>query len=163
MAKLPANVQEAAQKAEPSAGFAPVPAGIYRLKCTKATLSKPNTRGDGTNAEWELNIDQEGVRKARLWMTVSHSPEAAGLMHMVFHAFGLTLDSDSDEFIGEHCLGDIIVEQQTVGRNAGRDQNKITSLMPLDGAVAASMAASNGAQQPAGAAAGAAPAADPWA
>lgn len=158
MAKLPTNVQEAASKAEPSTGFTPVKAGIYRLKCTKMTASKPKTNGDGNNAEWELQIDQEGVRKAKVWFTVSHSPEAAGLMHMAYNAFGLTLDSDSEEFIGEHCMGDLSVEEQAVGKNAGRMQNRIVALMPEDGAVAAA----NSQQPTATATAGTAPAEDPW-
>jgi hypothetical protein len=156
IARLPENVQQAASQAEPSTGFGLIPDGIYVLKCNKCVLVKPSKGDPNLNvAEWELQVDQDGVRKAKFWHTVSHSPDAAGLMHGAFDAFGLTLDSEDHEFVGERCLGDIGHEVQQVGKNTGKERNIINALLPLDGAVAAAATSS--------APAGGAKSEDPWA
>jgi hypothetical protein len=158
MAKLPSNVQEVASKADPSSGFSVVDEAIYVVKCTKCSLDMPNAAGTARKAQWELVIDQEGVRKAKLWQDVAHSPEAAGLMHGAFNAFGLTLDSDEGEFVGERCLADVGIRVAEQGKYQGQKQNFVKALLPLNGAVAASAPASTNGQP-----AAAAPAADPWA
>jgi hypothetical protein len=158
MAKLPANVQEAAAKADPSTGFSVVPEKIYRVRCTACKLDTPTADGSSRKAQWELEIEEEGVRKAKLWQDVSHEPTAAGLMHGAFDAFGLTLDSADDEFVGECCLADVGIRIAEKGKYAGQKQNFVKALLPLQGAVAAG----NG-QAPATAGTAAAPAADPWA
>lgn len=121
------------------------------MRCREVKLTKPQKNdASKNNAEWVLEVDQEGVRKARFWHTVSHDPGAAGMMHAAFNAFGLTLDSEEDEFVGEYCLADVIVRTQEQGKNAGKEVNDINALLPLTGAVAAG----NGQT--------ATPPADPW-
>jgi hypothetical protein len=161
MAKLPTAVAETAQQATPSTGFQPVPAGIYRVKCIGCRLVVENKAKDGHNAEWDLVVEQDGVRAAKLWLRISHKAEAAGMMHGAFNAFGLTMDSDEDEFVGEFALADVSVEKQEQGKNAGKMVNQVAAMLPLAGAVAAGQ--TNGQQPTAATTAGTAgKTEDPW-
>ena len=121
-----------------------MPAGIYIANCYDCDLNVPQkgVGATGFNAVWKLEIvsKQDGTpaaRKAKLTHNVSHAEGAAGLMHAAFRAFGLTMDSDQDEFVSEQCLVDLSIEIQKVGKNEGREQNRIQALLPLKGAVAA--------------------------
>lgn len=163
MAKLPTTVQEAAGKADASTGFQPLPAGFYRFRITSCHLSVPQKAGDGHNAVWELVADQDGVRKTKLTHRVSHDPGAAGLMKAVFMAAGLTLDSDEEEFVGEHVLLDLLVEEQEQGRNKGKLVNRINAVLPVGGAVASANGASGSAPATATAATAGTGTEDPWA
>jgi hypothetical protein len=158
MAKLPTNVQKVAAAAEPSTGGGgPVlPEAIYVARCVKCQLDIPTRDGQGRKASWTLETDQEGVPRKTLFQDVSHDPKAAGLMHGAFNAFGLTLDSGEDEFVGERCRVDVGLRPSQ--NNPQVMQNYVRGLLALNGPTTAG----NG-QAPATTGTAAAPTADPWA
>jgi len=136
MAKLPQAVANRAASAEPSGGFQVLEPGIYQVKVVEAHLDVPTRDGAGRKASFRLEVDQDGAPKRKLFWDVSHAEAAAGLMAMTFNAFGLTFESDEDEFLGERALADLSVGQSTGGKYNGRPRNEIVSLMPLSGVVA---------------------------
>jgi hypothetical protein len=158
MAKLPPNVQAATAQAEASTGYVVLPPALYRVKCTACNLDTATRDGTGRKASWELQVEQEGVRRAKLFQDVSHKPDAAGLMRGAFDAFGLTPDSDDAEFIGEYCAADVGVRPKR--DNPQQMQNYVIALLPLSALNGQQGAPAN--TPTAGAAAAAQPA-DPWA
>ncbi len=112
--------------------FSPLPDGRYEVKLVKVTTSaKPGASG---HHYWECEfvVDQDGVRKAKLWTNVSLAPDAAFRVKEFFTALGFTLDSDTDEMIGERCIAGVVTEVQEQGKNAGKERNAISYLTALD-------------------------------
>lgn len=57
-------------------------------------------------------------------------------IHGFFLAHGYTVDSDTDEMIGEDCVLDLVIRTQEKGKNAGVARNEVDGFGPVDEATA---------------------------
>lgn len=126
------NEQQQAVAAESEGGFTPVDEGRYVVVLEKVTESAKAGPSGHKYWTWEFKIDEPGVRAARLWHNTSLSPDAAFKIREVYDALGYTLDSDTAEMIGDKCRAYVSTQTQEQGKNAGRLQNVIDSLVPLE-------------------------------
>lgn len=157
MPKLAARDRKVVENAEPT-GFKPLPPGKYIATLSKVE-AKTSAAGNPTwSAEFNEIHDLEGNRQpGRLWYNLnlpvdkmpanytprssSKSPEeawaifqniSASRLKDFFEAFGYTVDSDTDEMIGEKCV--LVVGVGTVqrGPRTGEETNQVNGVQPLD-------------------------------
>lgn len=129
MPQLPQEAQAAAEQAD---SRAPLDEGIYvlRLRDVDGSGSGPS----GPYWKWEFEVAHHqapSVNGRRLWTNTSLSKKAAWKLKEVFDAYGVGLDTDTDEMCGELCLGSITQEVIQTGKRAGDIGNSIDMLMPL--------------------------------
>lgn len=154
MAKLPDTVQQKAADAEVK-DFSAFEPGKYDISLVEVDVTKP----DGPKGKywvWKFKVE-EGPGKGRyLWMNVSLAEQAAWKVREVYDALGYTLDTDTDEMIGDHCYGIVTQVKQSQGANAGKMVNQLDSVENHAGktVTAGAAAGSNGATANASA--------DPW-
>ncbi len=83
--------------------------------------------------EFEAIHDDQGVKHpGRQWNNTSLSPKSAGFLKATFEAFGYSVDSDTDEMVGEWVVLYIGHETQTQGKNAGQIRNTIDRLAEFE-------------------------------
>lgn len=134
MPKLPQNVQTAAENAETGGGSAPLEDGIYvlRLHSVDVTGSGPS----GPYWTWEFRVvegpDGPMNGRRRMWDRISLSEKAAWKLKEFYTAMGFTLDSDTDEMLGEHVQAYIIQAPIQSGAKAGQVGNEISEYMEID-------------------------------
>lgn len=129
MPKLP---QEAQQAAEDSDSREPLEESTYvvRLRNVDGTQSG----GSGPYWRWEFEVahDEESSNNGRrLWNNTSLSKKAAWKLKESFDAFGVGLDTDTDELCGELCLASVVQEVIQSGKRMGEIGNQIAKLIPL--------------------------------
>lgn len=145
MAKLNKKLQDQTDKAE-SSGFAVMPDGALHLKLRDVDTTKEG--GKGPYWSWEFEVvddvkftDEQGKEHStlgrRLWNNTSLSEAAAFKMKETYEAFGVPLDTDTDEMIGMVVKG--IISQRTIqsGARKGEIANQIDRLKSPDPDVAA--------------------------
>lgn len=83
---------------------------------------------------WFTQIhDEEGeTYGGTQFHTTSLSPKAAGGLKATFEAMGYSLDSDTDEMIGEWAVLYVSQEIQAQGAKAGQMVNRVTGLGTFD-------------------------------
>lgn len=133
MPKLPQATQQAAAEAE-SRDFSAFSPGIYPLQLTAVDVTKKGKDSGEPYWEWEFTVTSEapaGARGRKLWMNTSLSESSAWKVREVYDALGFTLESDTDEMIGDLCRGQVGTEIQAKGARAGQTVNTLDKLLPL--------------------------------
>lgn len=129
MPKLGAEAQKAASESE--GGFAPIPDGRYEVELVSVKESpKPGDSGYKFWS-WEFKVVGPSHVGRRLWTNTSLSPDAAFRLREAFDALGYTLDSGTEEMIGDKCVAYVSQQVQEKGKNVGKMQNVIDSLAEL--------------------------------
>lgn len=133
MPKLPKNVQDAAEAAEVGGSSAPLDEGVYILRLHSIDTSGSGPAGPYWTWEYRVVEGPDGPMngRKRLWDRISLSEKAAFRVKQVFTAFGFTLDSDTDELIGEHVKAYVIQEPIQSGNRAGQMGNSISEYLEL--------------------------------
>lgn len=130
MAKLNKQMQKQTESAE-SSGFEPIPDGSYHLRLRDVDATREGPAGPYWS--WEFEIVEEGPHKnRRLWVNTSLSEKAAFKMKETFEAFGASLDTDTDDLMGQVVKG--VVTQRVIqeGNRKGEITNDIARLKPKD-------------------------------
>lgn len=133
MPKLDKKTQKATEAAEEwGDGFALLPDGRYAGRLAKVEVR------DGRNYDywsWEFNHlhDEDGKEHpGRLWHNTSMSPNALGNLKKTFSAMGYSLDSDTDEMVGDWVTLTVGTEIQAQGKRAGEKRNVVRGLAELN-------------------------------
>lgn len=132
MAKLDKKTRDRVAKAE-SSGFEPIPDGAYHLRLRDVDTSRTGEKGPYWSWEFEVVYSEGGEHdKRRLWNNTSLSEKADFKMKETYEAFGVPLDTDTDEMLGLIVKG--IVSQRTIqaGARKGELSNQIDRLKPAD-------------------------------
>lgn len=132
MAKLDKKTRERVAKAE-SSGFEPIPDGAYHLRLRDVDTTRSGEKGPYWSWEFEVVYSESGeFDNRRLWNNTSLSEKADFKMKETYEAFGVELDTDTDEMIGMVVKG--IVSQRTIqqGARKGELSNQIDRLKPAD-------------------------------
>lgn len=149
MAKLTPDLQEGVKNAQ-SSGFDPLPDGAYHLRLRDVDTTKSGEKGPYWSWEFEIIDDFEwtpedaktpqNAKGRRLWNNTSLSEKAFFKMKETFDAFGVDVDTDTDELIGKVVKGQ--VSQRTIqqGARKGELANQIDRLKPADQEVVAAVA-----------------------
>lgn len=136
MPKLPKNIQKEAADANDDGDFKLLPDGRYKGTLTQVEV-KPGEETpsgfDSWNCEFSKIQDPSGkVYPGRLWDNVSLSPKSRWKVKQFYNAMGYSLDSDTDEMIGDECVLVVGHEIAKQGKNAGKLRNVVNRLAPLD-------------------------------
>lgn len=159
MPKLAAKVRKQVEKAEAvSGGFEPLTPGKYVAELSDVEARTSNAGAPMWVAEFTEIHDLDGERQpGRQWYNLmlpqdkmpedyqpksgKKSPEEAweayqnlskGRLKAFFEAFGYTVDSDTDEMIGERCVIQVGVRTIQSGARAGEQTNQVNGVFPLD-------------------------------
>jgi len=134
MPKLPQDVQTAAEKAEVGGGSAPLPEGTYVLRLHSVDVAGKGAKGPYWTWEFRVVEGPDGPMngRRRIWDRISLSEAAAFRVKNFYTAMGFTLDSDTDEMMGEHVKAYITQEPIQSGAKAGQLSNNIDEYIELD-------------------------------
>lgn len=160
MAKLAAKTRKRVAKAEAVTGgdFQPLAAGKYIATLSEVEVKNSQAGAPMWVAEFEDITDLDGDRQpGRQWYNLmlpqdtmpedyqpkrgNKSPEEAwesyqnlceGRLKAFFEAFGYTVDSDTDEMIGDRVVLQIGVRTIANGARAGEKTNSVNGVFPLD-------------------------------
>lgn len=131
MPKLPIKTQKAAETAD-STGFGPVPAGKYTLR-VKGITQQAGSTDPYWACEFEITYPEQ-YRNKRVWDNISLGEKSAWKVRQFFDGLGFTLDSDSDELVGEEVAALLGIGKIAQGKNAGKERNEVEEYLPVDGA-----------------------------
>lgn len=150
MPKLNKPLQAEVDAAEPVSGlFEPLTPGRYiaRLSDVVAKVSSNNNpmwvweftdihTMDGERQpgrQWYTTMLPGGKKSATTpddkWATSQRL--SAGRLKAAFEAFGYSLDSDTDEMLGEQVVLQLTIETINKGERAGQRTNRVAGLHPL--------------------------------
>lgn len=157
MPKLSATQAKAVEKVTPvaTAGFEPHPEGWYVAKLSEVEAKASSNGNPMWAIEWSDLRDLEGnelpgkqffnlnfpskmradwkpelgAKREERW--ANYQERCKGQIHAFFLAHGYTVDSDTDEMLGEDCLIHLVVKTQQQGKNAGRLQNEVDGFKPV--------------------------------
>ena len=122
-----------AKKARDSEGLGALEAGTYL-----GALNKVDEK-DGKESpywEWEFSIvgDSEGneMKGGRLWENTSLSDRALFRVKSMFEAFGVEMDTDTNELIGQYVWLNIGTEIQAEGVGKGKERNILLSALQVE-------------------------------
>jgi hypothetical protein len=132
MPKLPKKTQEAAAEAE-SGGFSALPEGKYLCVLEDVQTDGEGPKGPYWTWVWKVHPDNGSHDGRMLWDVISLSESAAWKVKQVFDALGFSLDSDTDELIGEMAV--LAVTQRVIakGKREGEMGNQVDLYLPADG------------------------------
>lgn len=145
MAKLNKEAQENVKKA--ASAFLPLPECVLHARLRDVDPTREGKRSGDPYWSWEFEIvedeefdvenDEGKIVKVRslnrrLWNNTSLNPEAAFSMERTFRAFGVPIDTDTDELLGD--IVKLVIGQRTIqeGDRAGEVVNDISNLKPAD-------------------------------
>ena len=120
---------EAAEAAEGSGDYEPLPEGRYVCRLVEVEAKEG---AKGIYWSWSYEVAEEGEFKGRkLWDNTSLSEKARWRLGVVFTAFGVPADTDTDELIGHEVA--IIVGQQVIqaGKRQGETGNVVEKIVEL--------------------------------
>lgn len=158
MPKLAKKHQKAAAAADiPGGGFTLLEPGKYIARLSKVEAKTSQAGNPVWNAEFDeitgldgesypgrqwlnLNLpidtmpdtyrpDDDEATRVKKWD--SYQALSAGRLHGFFEAFGFTVDSDTDEMIGEKALLTIGIGTIQRGPKAGDETNQVNHIEPL--------------------------------
>lgn len=146
MPQLPGKVAAAAREAAANSGFTPIDEGTYELRLTNVTAKQSSN--DNPMWVWELEttgrmmVDGElveaGPTGRRQWVNSVLTEKAMWKVGEMFAAFGVDTDTDTDELIGECCLGEVVQRVIGAGARAGQTGNEVQRCIALPGVEAPS-------------------------
>jgi hypothetical protein len=141
----------AASALEAPAGEFPVlEEGYYRIRLAAVEVEKVKNSKDpkvvgAPQWVWKFDVSPEDTseKSGKFWHRCTLPPEGAehydflnGLFVAPFDAFGVPVDTDTDELVGRDIMAYVIQRVMDKGKRAGKTANEIESLLPLDGALA---------------------------
>lgn len=129
---MPTLPQQAQADAEQADSRAPLEEDTYvlRLRDVDGSQSGPS----GPYWRWEFEVAHHAdpsLNGRRLWTNTSLSKKAAWKLKEAFDAFGVSLDTDTDDLCGELCLATVTQAVIQSGKRTGEIGNEISKLMPL--------------------------------
>lgn len=130
MAKLNKTQQKQAEEAS-GGDFDPLPDGIYHGKLVDVDTTREGPKGPYWS--WEFDVVQnDQYNNRKLWNNTSLSKAAAFKMDETYKAFGVPLDTDTDDLLGK--VVKMQVSQRTIqsGDREGEIGNQIDRLRPAD-------------------------------
>lgn len=130
MAKLNKKLQGQTEKAEAVSGFEPVDAGWYHLRLRDVDSDREGPKGPYWT--WEFESVEPGTIGRRFWNNTSLGEKSLGFMKATFEAFGVPLDTDTDDMCGEIVKAKISVRTIQAGNRKGELTNQIDQLVPKD-------------------------------
>lgn len=154
MPKLNAKLKKKVEKAEPVTGeFEPLKPGKYiatlsEVEAKNSAAGNPMWVAEFTDVEdldgdrvpgrqwYNLNLPTsdtppEGYAKGEeKW--VQYQRMCEGRLKSFFEAFGYTVDSDTDEMIGDQCVLIVGVRTIQTGERAGQRTNSVNGVAALD-------------------------------
>ena len=111
-------------------GFEPVPPGRYLARLTEVDGTGNGPKGPYWAWTFEgISTPTQPVR-SKFWLNTSLSKEAEGSFKQVFNAFGYSLDSDTDEMLGEVVCLVISVRTIKKGPKMGQPTNSVDAVLP---------------------------------
>lgn len=138
MAKLNKQQQKQAEEVE-SGSFDPVPDGVYHVKLVDVDTTREGPKGPYWS--WEFDIVQDDAHNGRkLWNNTSLSEAAAFKMKETYEAFGVPLDTDTDDMLGMVVKAQVSQRVIQSGDRKGDIGNQIDRLKPADPEVAEAVA-----------------------
>lgn len=136
MAKLNKKLQGETEKAEAATGFEPVPAGIYHLRLREVDTDREGPKGPYWTWEFESvepqKEDGPDTIGRRFWNNTSLAQKSLGFMKATYEAFGVPLDTDTDDICGKIVKAKISIRTIQAGQRKGEYTNQIDQLMPAD-------------------------------
>lgn len=153
-----AKMVDAAEARHDNGGdFEPHPAGRYLAKLAEVTTrDQPNKYGMIMwNAEFQelFSLETEAPVPGRQWLNLTlpadpkkgipsayaNGPEkwdryqamVTGQLKAFFQSFGYTVDSDTDELLGEYAVIELKVVTAQAGKNEGKLVNEISGVHPI--------------------------------
>jgi hypothetical protein len=169
MPKLNPTQAKTIERAKPvtQGGFEPHPEGWYIGKLADVSATTANSGTAMWAIEWSNLRDLEGneipgrqffnlmmpsklkadwkvddPKREEKW--VSYQERVKGQIHAFFLAHGYTVDSDTDEMLGEDALIYLTVKTQQQGKNAGQLRNEVDGFKPVSEEELAAGAAAGG-------------------
>lgn len=152
MAKLAAKDRKKVKAAKAVSGsFEPLKPGKYFADLREV---EPKVSGNG-NAYWNIQFEnirnmggekQPGRQFYTLMLPIDEMPEdyekgeekweqyqslTEGRIKAFFEAFGYTVDSDTDEMIGDTAIIQVGIETIQRGARAGEKTNRVNAVLPL--------------------------------
>lgn len=129
MPKLPKAVQKAAEEAE-SSSFEALPEGKYLCQLDEVKTDGSGKAGPYWTWVWKIHEDNGSFAGRLLWDTVSLSVDWK--VKQVFEALGFSLDSDTDEMIGEKAW--LVVSQRVIegGKRQGEMGNSVDVVLGFE-------------------------------
>ncbi len=148
MPKLSKTVAERAEDSAANASdsqFEPVEDGIYVVRLREVTVDEVRNSKDPKLVGapvwvwvFEMSPEDEEKSTSRFWYRATLAPEGAeyfdflnNLFAKPFAAFGVPLDTDTDELVGRDIRADIVKVIAEFGKRKGEWVNQIESLLPL--------------------------------
>lgn len=134
MPKLNKSLAAKTEEAEVK-DFTALPAGVYTSKLLEVEV-KEGLQSGKPYWNWTFEVDGEehpDHADRRLWVITSLSENALFKLKEVFHAFGYTTDSDTDELIGEKVKLVVIEQEIEKGKRKGQIGNQVEQVLPLAG------------------------------
>jgi hypothetical protein len=153
---MPKLNKNAAAKASKSAENAPagefpiLDEGFYRVRLTGVETDTVKNSKDPKLVGapvwiWKFDVspDDESGKSGKFWHRCTLPVEGAeyfdflnGLFVAPFDAFGVPVDTDTDELVGRDIRAYVIEKVIPSGKRMGQKANEIESLVPLEGALA---------------------------
>jgi hypothetical protein len=157
MPKLNATQAKAVEKVVPvtTSGFEPHPEGWYIAKLADVEAKASAAGNPMWSVEWDNLRDLEGnelpgkqffnlnfpsklkadwkaddPKREERW--AKYQERCKGQIHGFFLAHGSSVDSDTDEMLGEDCLIHLVIKTQQQGKRAGQLQNEVDGFKPVD-------------------------------
>lgn len=137
MPKLPSKAQKEIENTEEGTDSYLLPDGRYAARLIKVEERTSNSSGSAYWV-WEFDAlhDEDGKRKAgRQWYnTFPHSTKDYPKQQFkaLYAALGYSLDSDTDEMIGEWVVLRLGTEVQTAGARAGQKVNRVLGVAEFE-------------------------------
>lgn len=135
MPKLNKKLQAEAAKAEAwkGEGRRLLPEGRYAGRLAKVTEYQKSQGYDTWGWQFRHLHGEDGVEiRGQQTSFTSLSPKAAGNLRAHYEALGYSLDSDTDEMIGEWAVLFIVQETAERGKRAGQLVNNVAGISEFD-------------------------------
>lgn len=126
MAKLNKEMAKAVDAAQD--GFELMDDGVYHFR-----LRDVDPTGEGPKGPywvWEFECVEEPYKSRRMWNNTSLSEAARGIFKATFKAFGVPVDTDTDELTGK--LVRLVIGHRTIqsGAREGEVANDVKRVLP---------------------------------
>jgi hypothetical protein len=151
MPKLNTATAKAVDSAED--GFKPVPDGVYIVQLMEDVDVKEGAKGPYWRWTFEVPKEHEGVEQEfagrRFWTNTSLSEQAYFMLKKTFEAFGVPVDTDTEDLVGRRVKAMVTIKTINGGARQGQLGNEIGNLLPLnteveDAAASATASATKG-------------------
>lgn len=128
MPRLTPTLANDVNKAAESSGFTPLEPGTYRARLTKVDAKQ--SRNNNPMWVWEYEVLSEPYAGRKQWNNTVLTDKALWKVAETFAAFGVPVETDTDELIG--CTVQLEVTQRTIeaGARAGQIGDNVERVLP---------------------------------